>query len=210
MRIYIISILFTTCIWTLHAQVNDDVLWATLKLVKEMDSKTSIAITPILRLNNGISDYQNSSLDFSLRRKLANKWQFQVLSRTWWIPEEKKRQFLWLDVIFTQKWLKTKLVSNVRYHYALDINNREDPDFIRWKTKFTFPAFGGFSPSFALEPWIRMNGFFQLQRMRYEPGINYKFNDRTDLTVVFRREESENITPYRDFNMLVVVLQQKL
>lgn len=207
--VVIVSILFT--VQTIgHAQLTDRVMWNTLKFTKSIDSKTSFAVTPILRLNNEISEYQNTSLDLSIRRKVGKGWHIQLLTRKWWIPNAPDRQFLWLDVGYTKNYEKTKLASHVRYHYAIDLNGRPDNDFIRWKTKFTFPAIGKLKPHFAIEPWLRMNGFGNLQRMRYEPGLSYKTSDRTDLTLVYRFERSTNLDPGFRIDMVVLELQYKL
>ena len=50
----------------------------------------------------------------------------------------------------------------------------------------------------------------QLQRMRYEPGVNVQFRDDIDLNIVYRREDTANLTPYKRFNMYVITLGFKI
>lgn len=193
-----------------QAQTDDNIIWAIFKMTKSLSDKTSIAVTPIVRINEDVSNYQNTSLDLSIRRKLGKSWHVQLLERTWFIPDQKIRQFLWVDVGWSKSFAKTKLASHVRLHHAMDINDRNDPDFIRWLTKFSFPRIGAFTPTFAIEPWLRLNNFNEIQRMRYEPGVTIKLADRLDGTAVWRRELSVNLEPSVKVNQFVLVLHWKL
>ena len=189
-----------------EAQINDNIIWASVKTTKTLSAKTSLYFAPILRLNNDITSYQNSSIDFAINYKLSSNWHLQLLSRTWFIPDEPGRQFAWLDVGYRTPIGKYNLSSHARLHLALDINERDDPDYLRWKTTFYFPKWKNLTPHLAIEPWLRINDNMQLQRMRYEPGIIIGLKNNLRLNLVYRREDSVNLLPYRRFNMFVITM----
>lgn len=194
------------------SQVTDYQSWSIVQFSKSIDDKTSVALTPIVRHFNNLTQYQNSSIDYSIRRKLGKGWHAQLLGRTWFMPERTNRQFLWLDVGYSRKIKQSKLASHIRVHYALDIKDQPNPDadFIRWMTKWSFPSFGKFTATFGYEPWLRLNGFSELQRVRYEPEIKFAFNSNTTLTTRYRFERSIKIEPELNFDVWVIVLSFKL
>ena len=186
-----------------NAQADDNIVWATLKVNKQINAKTSVSLAPIFRINNDISSYQNISVDVAMRRSFGKGWSGQLLARTWFIPDQKERQFIWLDLTYQKQFQLIKISSFLRYHQALDINERDDPDYLRWKTSLFYPL-GKFSPWVAIEPWLRLNQFGELQRIRYEAGMNCKFDQRMQLMLGYRREESLNLE--NDFCLNVYLL----
>ena len=208
-RYFILSIFFLPAVVSL-GQIKDNIVWASIKIDKKLSAKSSLYIAPILRLNEDISSYQNTSIDFALKYKYSANWHIQMLSRTWFIPDQAGRQFAWLDVGYKTPIGNLGLASHVRLHLALDIHDRSDPDYLRWKSTISFPNWGKAGFHLAIEPWFRLNDNMQLQRMRYEPGVNVQFRDDIDLNIVYRREDTANLTPYKRFNMYVITLGFKI
>ena len=124
------------------------------------------------------------SVDLSVRRKIFKNWSLQLLTRTWFIPNDQNRQFLWLDVIFDKKFENIQISSNVRYHLVVDINDRPDGDFIRWKTAVTLLSLGKIKPLIAIEPWWQLDCINGFRRIRYEPGIRYDAGKSFSFTAV--------------------------
>lgn len=207
---YLIVLFLTIPIIQLSGQTRDNVLWASFKVQKKLDQKTSMALAPIVRLNDDLTDYQNFSIDLSIKRKIAKEWSLQLLERTWFIPDAKIRQFIWFDVIYSKKLKNFNISSSARLHYALDLYGNTDGDFIRWKTTLKLLTLGKIQPFIAIEPWYGFNGANEIQRIRYEPGLTYKINDRFVLLAMYRREASINIEPENNLNMLVVTLSYLL
>ncbi len=195
----------------LQAQADDNIIWASVSLKQNIKEKTTLALTPIFRLNDNISDYQNMSIDYSIRRKLGKGWSTQLLGRTWFVPNAKNRQFIWLDVAYNKKFEKIGLGSLVRYHYAVNFPEQSDDDFIRWKTTFSFLGLGRVTPFFAIEPWFRLDGVGKFQRIRYQPGVKIGITDRVAATMVYWREHSFNLDGDNiNFNMYVINLSYLL
>jgi len=193
-----------------NSQISDNISWSSISISKRFDQKNTLSITPTIRHNNNFQSYQNSSVDVHYAHTIDNNWGFGLITRTWFIPDGGNRQFVWFDFRYRNKVNFLKIFSGIRYHLALDINENDDPDFIRWKTKITFPTFGVFTPSIAIEPWLRLNGFEQYQRIRYEPRIDVQLQKKTKFSFTYRREETKNISPSRNFNMFVLTLGYSL
>lgn len=194
-----------------HAQTNDNIIWASMKMQANLGDKTTFAIAPIFRLNDDISDYQNMSIDISLKHKLSKNWSVQLLERTWFIPNGTNRQFLWLDVIYGKGFGNIHLSSGLRYHYAFDIKENIDGDFIRWKTIFSLLNFGKIKPFFGIEPWFQTDGKIgDFRNIRYILGFNYKLSDQLGLMLKYWRQETMNIEPLRNFNIYLVTLSYSL
>ncbi len=208
MKIHHILIILIVIVHTTlsTAQTDDNIIWASIKVQKNIDQKTTIAVAPIFRFNEDISNYQNSSIDISAKRKLNKSWSFQILARTWFVPNSKKRQFLWFDLGYNKKFEKFNIGSSLRMHYALDVYDNPDADFIRWKTTFSVLKLGKIKPFIAIEPWLRLNKANNIQRFRIEPGFKYKFNEQIDLLTMYRREASVNLDPEINVNMYVITL----
>ncbi|NNF35785.1 MAG: DUF2490 domain-containing protein [Saprospiraceae bacterium] len=200
-------ILFTTfLINNAYSQIKDNINWSSIKVITPIDEEISFSITPIIRFNNDLSSYQNTSIDLAIKKNISEKWHMQLLSRTWFIPDEAGRQFIWFDVGYNFPLRNFKIASHTRLHLALDINDRNDPDYLRWKTTFSLPSVGRVVPFVAIEPWLRINDDLQLQRMRYEPGCHLSLKQDIKLSLTYRREDSVNLIPTKRFNMYLITL----
>lgn len=209
-RFLILPVLLFVGSYAISAQVDDYQSWSIVKFTKDIDAKTSVSLTPIVRHFNNITEYQNASLDYSIKRKLGKGWHAQFLGRTWFMPERSNRQFLWLDVGYSKAINKSKLASHVRLHHAIDVKDIPDGDWVRWMTKWSFPTFGKFTATVGFEPWLRLNGVSKITRVRYEPDIKYAFSSKTSLTARYRFERSINLGPKANFNVWVITLAFKL
>lgn len=209
-RIFLFIILFLKGSHVCFGQSTDTRTWSSIQLTKTINAKSSYAIKPIIRHFKDLSDYQNSSLDFSYRHKLKKGWYLQGVTRYWFIPKATDRYFLWFDVGYIKGIKKSKLATFVRYHHAFDLKEQIDPDFLRWKANWSFPTIGKFTPQFAFEVFYRLNNINHLNRVRYEPGVKWAISDRIDFTAVYRRENFENENPRRKFDVGVFNLQFKL
>lgn len=90
------------------------------------------------------------------------------------------------------------------YHHALDLGGLVLPDFVRWKTTISLKGLGNMTPLVNIEPWFRTNSFNNFQRIRYEVGMRYKFNDRASFLIMYRREASLNLDPVINDNHYVI------
>lgn len=204
---YILITLFSFCFLIPETQAQvDNQSWSSFRLRKVWNDKFTTDLRPIFRHIDDFSTYQNSSIDLVLKYKLGNGWSMAGLARRWFIPDQGGRQFLWFDIAHASKINQAKLSNRLRYHGALDINDRMDPDYLRWQTTFTPGIKGKFIPFLSIEPWFRLNGSNKLERIRYEPGINWKINDPFNLTLMYRRQETVNLDPGSKQNQFVITL----
>jgi len=191
-RLFLIGLSLIFSVQT-FSQTNDNLIWASFKLHKDVTEKTNVHIEPHFRFNNDISSYQNMSIQAAVKQKLGKGWSAQVLARTWFVPEQTFRQFLWFDLGYGKSIDKFKIGSSLRWHHAFDIKDRVDGDFMRWKTTLSYSPFPKLRTFFAYEPWWQLNKVNEWQRVRYEPGIAYKFADQWEAVFIWRREESANL-----------------
>ena len=194
---------------TVKAQ-TDNILWTSFQLQKNVSKKTTINIKPTLRYNDDISSYQNMSVDYFVKQKFGKAWSAQLLGRTWFLPSSPNRQFIWLDVALSKSIHKIKIDTRLRYHWALDINDRSDPDYFRWLTKFSFKNSSTIIPYIGIEPWFRTNTQNQFQRIRYESGFIWSLNTDISINLQYRHEESINLSPKRITNFILFNLLYKI
>lgn len=193
-----------------HAQDVDNVAWLSVSLNKKFNNDWSASLTPIIRLNEDFSSYQNYSIDYAFKRNLNESWSVQFLGRTWFLKDGSNRQFAWIDLNYNHKIGNFVWSNKLRWHNALDIQDQVDPDFLRWSQTFKYVKWKKFQPMFGIENWWGLNGAFQYERIRYQPGFNLNFNKNLSLAVVYWRQESINLIPEADVNIYRVNLVYKL
>ncbi len=165
---------------------NDHINWSFNKFTFAINDTWKMDITPIVRLNKNFTNLQNSSLDYMFRRSIAKDLSIGFLGRTWFVPNQKIRQFIWFDVNhqLPNFNLPIALKQRLRIHWALDINDRMDSDFIRYQISLN----GKFEnsmiqPYLALEPFYQLNKLNYFERLRTE--IGFKVKASKDLTFIF-------------------------
>ena len=194
----------------LGAQTDDNILWTKLGVQKAVNQNTTILFAPIVRLNKDFSTYQDFSLDYTIRYKLHKNFAVQLTGRTWFLPDGTNRQFIWPDLMYKKAFQKWQVNSMVRWHYAVDVKEVADSDFIRWKTTFTWLDFGKIQFNVGIEPWLRLNKIRQLQRIRYSTTVKYKFSDQFNIALQWWRQESINLQLQQNVNIFVLGLSYTL
>ncbi len=190
----------------LDAQISDNILWAKLGIQKKLQPKTTVFFAPILRLNDDISAYQDFSLDYAVRQKLNKHFSIQLTGRTWFLRDGRKRQFIWPQVSFANTFEYWKVSSFLRLHYAMDIDDVEDADFLRWKTSLTVLKFAKTQFFTGIEPWLRFNSFNELQRIRYSIGAKQIMSDQLSLSLDWWLQKSINLNPEQNVNIYVLAI----
>lgn len=188
---------------------NDNINWSSIQLQTKLSENITFNVKPIFRFNEDFSNFQNASIDLFANYKLNKGWSVQLTSRTWFIPDQKNRQFIWPDLAYGFSKGRFKIDNRLRYHLALDINDRKDPDFIRYSLRFMYNK-GKVKPFFGIEPWFRLNDVAQWQRIRYMPGINWSLSNTYSLSFIYWREESLNIEPKVNSNIWLLNLLVKI
>jgi hypothetical protein len=182
--------------------------WTGFDLTIPIDSKSQLDIKPIVRHNLNGDGYQNLSVDLFYKRKFNNGYFGQILGRTWYLKEATYRQFLWLDVGKVWKFEKFNLTQKFRLHYAIDISDNFDGDFLRSFTVLGVPLGDKLSASFNIEPWLSLNDDIEISRLRIEPGLKWKISDQLGLSMVYRRQ-IESVSANNQ-NHIVTTLGYKL
>jgi len=202
----ILLIFFLLSFGQTSAQVDDNIMWASVVISKNFSSKTSAAFAPILRLEDDISQYQNSSIDLSVKHKFANNCYGQVLSRVWFLPDNVYRKFFFFDVGYSRKVSPLKVSSYLRAHYALTIKDRKDPDFLRWGTTLSLTTFKKVQPFLFVEPFLRLNKQNELKQLRYALGVKLNLAKQLNLTLALRPQTTLNKDKEIKVNHVIVTL----
>ncbi len=177
-----------------HGQMNREVVdltnWQFIKFSLKIDDHWSFDIAPIHRFNNNITTHQNSSVDLTLKRSLGKGFHASLITRTWFTPNRKPRQFLWFDVGYKKSIpdFPLTLSQRVRFHWGLNINDNVDRDYIRYIVDLAFTKHSKWKPSIAIEPWIGLNGIAFLERVRYQAAMTYVANSNLSFAVRYRPE----------------------
>ncbi len=192
---------------SLNLQAQDDyVAWSSIQIQTQLGDKTQLNFKPIIRHNNDLSRYQNFSVDLAIKQSLGKGWSAMGLTRSWFLPGGAYRHFLWADLAYTYRNKSVAFSNRLRYHWALEINDNTDPDYVRWSSRITFRSEKKLKFYFQIEPWYRTEGFNQFQRIRYEPGFNLSINKRLHLDFNYRIEKFFNVPSERQFNVFVTNL----
>jgi len=176
---------------SIKAQNTDNILWAKISASQDLNPETTIAFAPIVRYRDDISEYQDFSLDYSIKRKLNKNFSVQLTGRTWFLRSGRKRQFIWPQISYTSTKDKLKINSYLRWHAALDLDDFVDVDFLRWKTSLSHQTTARLNFSIGAEPWYRLDeGDTGIRRNRYYLGAGYKLSSDKRLTFDWWRQLS--------------------
>ncbi len=193
---------FLTCV---NGIGQDHTTWTSFSISKKLDKGFTFVFKPIFRHNVSTSSYLNYSPDYMLKYKLNNAWSFQVLGRSWIIPEGPDRQFLWFDAKHSKKLGDFNLTNTFRVHGAID-RFIEDPDFLRWHPYVKWTKFKKIQPLVGLQFFYQLNGLNELERIRYALGFHAPIYDRHTLQFQYWDEVFYNRDQIERVNVWVVNL----
>ena len=187
-------VLFLIFISTMSAHTQRDLIsWSAFKLETSIDEKTKLAVKPIVRHNNDLSSYQNTSVELIINRKLGKKWFAQYLYRHWIWPDDPRVNFHWFDAGYNTSLGPTfNSSSAIRFHISTTAN-RQSADFIRIREKISF-AKGKIKPNVQFEAWWRFDKNSEFSLIRIEPGFSWSIAPGVSFTFNYRIQ-----TKYGDF-----------
>lgn len=188
----------------------DDRLWSSLRIRKQINTNTRLDVRPIVRYDQDISHYRNSSLDIALHRKLKKGMFMQFSSRTFIVPDAPNVQFLWADFGHVFKNSQIIFTNRVRMHYALDLGDTKQRDFIRYLSSLTPVVSWKVKPIFAIEPWFQLDGINKVTRVRYQLGLLSPRLGRYNISAWYWRQDSANEVPATSQNIYVVTMTYNL
>ena len=165
----------------LFSQVaTEDILWSNLAFSKKFSDRWSAQVKPTVRLNNEIRDYQNTSIDLSVKNSFAKGWGLQFLTRIWFIPNGNDRLFLWADISYgtTIPSLHLHVNQRLRYHQALDTGPNVDLDYFRFIVDLVPATSWRLKPTLSYEQWFILNDVERFRISRLQPGFAYTISDR--------------------------------
>jgi len=206
-KINSVAILFFGFVLVANAQL-DHALWSSLRLRYIPDAKNAFDFRPIVRHHENFSDYRNTSIDLVYRRKLSPHFTFGLLSRTWFIEGGGNRQFIWPTITGRKKIGKQIYESRFMIHWAPDIQDNVDADYLRIIFAINRPLSDKLTSRIAIEPWHQLNGLNKITRWRCELVAGYKFSDHYSGSIMYRRQLDDKAPP--SFNNWMITLTYML
>ncbi|MEM9820651.1 MAG: DUF2490 domain-containing protein, partial [Bacteroidota bacterium] len=164
--------------------------WTILGLKWPFAPKWQLAYDHIfIRQNDFYAEHNRHFADFKLAYQHNSKVSFLLLNRFIPVPGEANNAFwIFIDANYLVKKSNKKwsLKNRIRMHLGTEaIGELNQADFIRYAAFFYYPV-KKWTPFFSFEPFFQLNGLNELQRIRWEIGTNYKFNDRWGMTAYYR------------------------
>jgi len=159
---------------------TEDILWSSLAFSKKFSDKWSAQVKPTVRHNNEISNYQNASVDLSVKRGIGKGWAVQFLTRVWFIPDGNDRLFLWTDLSYKTSIPSVSLSINqrLRYHLAVDTGPNTDLDYFRYIVDLAPATSWKLKPTLSYEQWFILNDVERFRLSRLQLGFLYSISDR--------------------------------
>ncbi len=188
---------------------QDHTTWTSFSVSKKLNDKLTAVFKPIFRHNVSTSTYINYSPDYMLKYKLNNAWSFQVLGRSWIVPNGPDRQFLWFDAKHSKNFGDFNLSNTFRLHGAID-RFVEDADFLRWHPYIKWNKNKRIQPLAGLQFFYQMNGRNELERIRYVLGAHIPLLDRHTLQFQYWDEVFYNRPEIFRVNVWVINLSYTL
>lgn len=155
-----------------HAQ-GDLTSWSSVGLNKQW-GKSSLQLKPILRHNNDLGSYDNFSIDLIYKRNLGKGFHVQGLTRRWFLQDNVERQFWWFDIGKSWNTGNSQVFGALRVHHAVDLDDRFDGDFLRFKIGYKPAKWGKVQASIFSEFWYQINDdLFRWHRIRNQANIGF-------------------------------------
>ena len=211
MRI-LISFLFVVAILGTSSKVTaqDDLgSWTILSLGHKINDKWSLKLAPIVRHRDNLSTYANTSIDFAITYNINKTFSFTLLERHFFIPDDADRNFYFFDLKAKHKLRdKWTFQQNLRYHFGNNINDRIDPDFIRYQPKLIYAPTSKSKFFTMLDPFFRVTDPASLAGIRYEVGYDRSLANGFGVNFQYRYQRGHGDTPIATSHILLFILRK--
>lgn len=182
---------------------TDWVSWSSIRLKTSLPSGIEMAARPIMRHNQNLSNYANTSLDLSIAKKFKSNFSGSILYRYWWVDEGPNRIFWWFNIAHKEKLSeKLSLNNRLRYHLALDYKSY-DPNFIRYLPMFNYKVNDRWTLLLGSEIWFQVDQDSDLRRFRNQAGFLLGIRENITLNFQYWLEDSIGLDPGFIFHTLV-------
>ena len=199
-------VLIVLCSNFVHAQ-SDIVSWTGVQFNAQNDKGVNLTLRPIVRHNNDLSSYANTSLEFSIGKKLDNNLKASYLFRHWWMQDGVKRVFWWFDLSHSHSFSSNLSFGNrVRWHIAMD-KDFKDPDFIRYYPELKYKLSNDLKVFGGVEFWFDLAPVDRLERKRFILGFDIGFSDRYALNFQYWLERTVRSEFTQELHTLVTTLK---
>lgn len=165
----------------------DEVAWLSQNLRLPISEKWRVDIIPIVRINEGLSRLSNVSFDLSVRYSMKKGFAASILNRTFFFSNQKPRRFIFFNLhhSFKNEESDFKFESYIRYHFAFDINERLDPDFVRPAHHIHYTVSPKASFMTGIEPFFEVGNDLKINQVRYKLGGTWKYRKKSSFNLQY-------------------------
>lgn len=200
-----------TCAGTQLKAQDDLSSWSSVLIHYKIDDTWDIRLRPITRHRDNLGTYSDTSLDFILRHKTRLGLDASILMRHFFIPNDADRQFFFFDFAKSVRLSeKFTLANTLRYHLASNINDRIDPDFIRYQPKLIYQLKPQSKPYVMLDPFYRVTEPASLAGARYIVGYDQGLKNGLGFNFEYWYQKGYGDNPIRTSHFLILTLRKFL
>lgn len=179
-------LIFMLLMGTLSLSAQTDwTSWLSVQLNYKANDKLTIKLKPIVRLNQDLSNYSDTSIDLIANYQFHKNWSAGILNRHFFIPDQGDREFYFFDLNY--KWpISEQLIFTNKLRFHLAVNwNRNDVDFMRYYPKLTYKMGNNVAPFVGIDFFYRLTETQTLSGVRYHLGANWKFAKQMNLGFLY-------------------------
>lgn len=172
------------------------VTWNSVRFKTEEYGRWSFALRPVVRHNQDLANYANTSLDLSFARSFKGGLKVQYLYRYWWVDDGPYRTFWWFDV--SKKHVISPHLTfkhRLRWHIAFN-STRYDPNYLRYLPILEYKLSGSTSLFAGSELWYELEEVNAVRRHRHILGVSWNITDIMNLNFQYWYERSKSIEPF--------------
>lgn len=196
----------------LMAQTNDAQLWMSAEIEKKLTPKLSLHFSEEMRMNENITEagtiFSDLGVSYDLAKglNLSANYRFTDKRRLDDTYSNRHRYYFDLTYKYAPKPVIISLRARVQSQYTdfLTSENGKIPEnYERTRLKVAFDFGKRYRPYLASEMYVPLNGnitSLMIDCMRYQAGIDYKFNQRNSITAFYMVQKEINVAaPETDY-----------
>ncbi len=196
----------------LMAQTNDAQLWMSAEFEKKLTPKLSLHFSEELRMNENMTEagtiFSDLGASYDLVKGLSLSANYRFTDKRRLDDTYSNRHRYYFDL--TYRYAPKPVIISLRARYqsqytdVLSSENGEVPEnYERTRLKIAFDIGKPYRPYLATEMYVPLKGnisSLMIDCMRYQAGVDYKFNQRHSLTAFYMIQKEINVTdPESDY-----------
>lgn len=207
-----IVLLIMSALSGLMAQTNDAQLWMSAEIEKKLTPKLSLHFSEELRLNENLTEagtiFSDLGVSYDLIKGLSLSANYRFTNKRRLDDTYSNRHRCYFDL--TYKYAPKPVIISLRARvqsqyndFLTSENGKIAENYERTRLKVAFDFGKRYRPYLASEMYVPLNGnitSLMIDCMRYQLGVDYKFNQRNSFTAFYMIQKEINVAdPETDY-----------